>query len=160
MTIAQEFTKRTTFIVADAVAAAQFYVDVFGFSIWYDNELEVDERFPPCAPHNSVARLIIVKAIDPKIGMLGFLNYLDHQPEEIAGHKTRDHIRLGDPVLVFEVPDLEAVYQRAQQTNARIVTPPARWTVPAPNGGEIELFSMSMFDENGIYSEIGQARDQ
>ena len=156
--MADGITKRTTFIVSDAVEAAQFYCDVFGATVWYDNELGVDDRFPPCAPHMSRARLVIVKARDPKIGMLGFLSYVDHQPEPTPSFAGRDKLRLGDTVLVFEVDDLDEIYARVSRTKARIVSPPARWTVPGPAGGEIELYSMSLFDEQGIYMEVGQRR--
>ena len=153
-----DFTKRTTFVVDDAEAAARFYCDVFGMTTWYDNELDVDGRFPPCAPDGSAARLVIVKAEDPKIGMLGFLSYREHKPDRQADFVGREKLRLGDTVLVFEVDDLGETHRRAAQAGARIVTAPARWTVPGPDGGAIELYSMSMFDLQGIYMEVGQKR--
>ncbi len=156
--MADGFTKRTTFIVGDAARAAQFYCDVFGMTVWYDNELAVDGRFPPCAPDMSRARLVIVQARDPKIGMLGFLSYIDHSPEETPDFTDRTKLRLGDTVLVFEVDDLDETYARASRTDARIVSPPARWVVPGPAGGDIELYSMSLFDAQGIYMEVGQSR--
>lgn len=152
------FTKRTTFLVRNAAKAAQFYSDVFGMETWYNNKLDVDGRFPPCAPDAAPAHLVIVKAHDPKIGMLGFLSYLDHEAEVTPNFETREKLRYGDTILVFEVPDLDDIYKKAVETGARVVTPPARWTVPGPNGGTIELYSMSMFDSDGIYSEIGQTR--
>lgn len=156
--MADGFTKRTTFVVTDAAAAAQFYCDVFGMRVWYDNELAVDGRFPPCAPDQSRARLVIVKALDPKIGMLGFLSYVSERPEQTPGFEHRDKLRLGDTVLVFEVDDLEEIHARVKRTAARVVSAPARWVVPGPDGNEIELYSMSLFDEQGIYMEIGQRR--
>lgn len=153
-----DFPKRTTFLVQDAEAAARFYRKVFGMATWYDNELEVDGRFPPCAPDGAAARLVIVKANDPKIGMLGFLSYARHQPDRKADFINREKLRLGDTVLVFEVDDLHETHRRAAEAGARIVTPPARWTVPGPDGGALELFSMSMFDLQGIYMEVGQKR--
>lgn len=156
--MADGFTKRTTFIVADAANAAQFYCDVFGMTVWYDNELAVDGRFPPCMPDMSHARLVIVQARDPKIGMLGFLSYVSERPKNTPGFEDRDRLRLGDTVLVFEVDDLDEIYARVQRTGARIVSPPARWVVPGPSGGEIELYSMSLFDGQGIYMEVGQRR--
>lgn len=152
------FTKRTTFVVADAAASACFYQDVFGWSVWYDNVLPVDHRFPPTGPDGAKAHLMMLKAHDPKIGMIGFLSYVDHQPEEVPGFRERRQVRLGDTILVMEASDLEATHQRAVRAGARIVSPPARWTVPGPDGKPLELFAMSMFDPNGIYSEISQSR--
>ena len=153
-----DFPKRTTFVVQDAEAAARFYCEVFGMTTWYDNELDVDGRFPPCAPDGATARLVIVKANDPKIGMLGFLSYVQHQPDHQADFVSREKLRLGDTVLVFEVENLNETYRRAADSGARIVTKPARWSVPGPDGGTLELYSMSMFDSQGIYMEVGQKR--
>lgn len=153
------FTKRTTFIVADAVSASRFYRDVFGWTVWYDNAVTVAEGFPPCAPDGQPSRLIMLQAHDPKIGMVGFLAYEDFDPEPTPGFADRPKLRLGDAVLVLEAEHLDATYARAVAAGARIVNPPTRWTVPAPNGTDtIDLYSMSMFDPQGIYSEIGQSR--
>ena len=70
--------KRTTFIVADARASAQFYVEVFGWSVWYDNELVADRRFPPTpSGRDERVHLVILETTDPLIGKLGLLQYLE-----------------------------------------------------------------------------------
>lgn len=150
--------KRTTFIVEDADKAADFYRAVFDWNTWYDNNLAVDGRFPPLAPDQAMARLIMLKGPDPKIGMLGFMSY--HEPVEALQETGArpERLRLGDAILVIEAPDLDLVYERAKANGASIVTAPVGWTVPGPDGGTINLRSMSMFDSNGIYSEISQAR--
>ncbi|MEO1247459.1 MAG: VOC family protein [Pseudomonadota bacterium] len=152
------FTKRTTFVVDDAERASRFYREVFGWSVWYDNRLAVREGFPPCAPDGQDARLIMLEARDPKIGMLGFLAYEGFEPAEIPGHRERTTLRRGDAVLVMEADDVEETHQRAKAAGARIVNPPARWTVPSPQGGDLEIYTMSMFDPCGIYSEVSQSR--
>lgn len=150
--------KRTTFVVSDAVAASNFYRAVFDWEVWYDSELSVDGRFPPIAPDGAVARLIMLKGPDPKIGMLGFLSYID-PVEKLAETGDRpQRLRLGDSILVMEADDLEITYQRALKNGASVVSPPARWEVPGPDGKPIQLRTMAMFDLNGIYSEISQAR--
>ena len=152
------FPKRTTFLVDDAHAAAGFYRDVFGMSVWYDDTLPVDARFPPCAPDASPARLIILEANDPDVGKLGFLSYEKFDPEEAPGTRDRSEVRVGDPILVFTAANLDDVHERAVAAGARVVSPPVHWTVPGPDGGTIELYAMSMFDSQGIYSEISQTR--
>ena len=150
-----DILKRTTFIVADAEASAQFYVEVFGWTVWYDNLVKADRRFPPSgAPDQAEVRLVIVQAQDPKIGKLGFLQYLD-PPFDTGAPKERTMVRMGEPILVIETEDVDSVYSRARALGANIVTAPVDWEVPSPDGQSvIHLRSVSMFDPNGIYMEI------
>ena len=147
--------KRTTFIVADARASADFYRKVFGWTIWYDNIVRADQRFPPSgAPDRAEVRLIILEAIDPKIGKLGLLEYLE-PPFDTGRLEHRTRVRMGEPILVIETEDVDAVYERALATSARVVTAPVDWEVPSPDGAStIRLRSISMFDPNGIYMEV------
>ena len=146
--------RRTTFIVPDAAAAARFYVDVFGWTPWYDNVLAVDRRFPPAAPDGARAHLIILKVEDERIGMLGLLQYLE-APFDTAVPVNRSKVRMGEPILVIETRDIDGVHERARAAGANIVTPPVDWTVPSNDGqGVIHLRTMSLFDPNGIYMEV------
>ncbi len=150
-----DILKRTTFVVADAEASAQFYVKVFGWTVWYDNIVKADHRFPPSgAPDKAEVKLVIVQAADPKIGKLGFLEYLD-PPFDTGAPKDRTMIRMGEPILVIETEDVDGVYRRATELGANVVTAPVDWEVPSPDGQSvIHLRSVSMFDPNGIYMEI------
>ncbi|MCS6948356.1 MAG: VOC family protein [Steroidobacteraceae bacterium] len=154
----ENLLRRTTFIVPDARAAAQFYCDVFGWKKWYDNELSVDARFPPAAPDGARAHLVILQVEDPKIGMLGLMQYLD-PPFDTAVPTRRTKVRMGEPILVIETRDIDGVYRRALAAGANVVTPPVDWQVPSHDGkGVIHLRSMSMFDPNGIYMEVNVLR--
>lgn len=150
--------RRTTFVVPDAARAARFYREVFGFGIWYDNELAVDARFPPAAPDGARAHLVILKAEDPAIGMLGFLQYLE-APFDAGLPAGRTRIRMGETILVIESDDLDGVHARAVAGGARVVTPPVNWEVPSNDGQDVfRLRSLSMFDPNGIYLEVNMRR--
>lgn len=152
------FLKRTTFVVADAGRQAEFYRHVFGMTIWYDNELIPDADFPPAAPPGSRARLVILEARDPVIGKLGFLQYLDHPPARAVA-ASRERVRLGDPILVFETDDIAGVAARLRDTDATLVAGPKDWEVPSPDGrGVIRLTTLSLFDPEGIYMEVGSKR--
>ncbi|MDJ0657326.1 MAG: VOC family protein [Xanthomonadales bacterium] len=147
--------KRTTFIVRDAEASAAFYQAVFGWTVWYDNVVKADHRFPPSgAPDMAEVRLIILQALDPRIGKLGLLQYLDPPFDEgTPVHRTR--VRMGEPILVVETDDVDGVYQRATEQGAKAVTAPVDWEVPAPDGqSTIHLRTISLFDPNGIYMEV------
>ena len=146
--------RRTSFVVENADAIAQFYQDVFGWTRFYDNETPVDKRFPPCAPDAALAHLIILKADDPYIGMLGFMEYVGVTPET-ATDKNKKKLGIGDPILVLEVKDIDAVYERAKSSAARLVSEPIKWTVKDYSGeGLIHLCTFSFFDPNGIYVEV------
>ncbi len=149
--------KRTTFVVADAEKSAKFYADVFGWTVWYDNVLQADRRFPPSgAPDNADVRLIILQAEDAKIGKLGLLEYVD-PPFDTGITVNRTKIRCGEPILVIETDDVNGVYERAQAAGATVITSPVDWTVPAPDGASsIHLRSVSLFDPNGIYMEVSE----
>jgi catechol 2,3-dioxygenase-like lactoylglutathione lyase family enzyme len=152
------FFKRTTFVVGDAPRAAAFYRHVFGMRTWYDNELVPDADFPPAAPAGSRVRLIILEGEDAVIGKLGFLQYLDNPPSR-PGPKSTERVMLGETILVFETDDIHTLAARVRETAATIVAGPKDWEVPAVDGaGVIRLTTMSLFDPEGIYMEVGSKR--
>jgi catechol 2,3-dioxygenase-like lactoylglutathione lyase family enzyme len=146
--------KRTTFIAADAERQADFYTSVFGFQRWYDHELGVDHRYPPTgAPDGARARLIILQAQDPQVGMIGFLQYLDAALPEAP--RAEGRLRIGDPVLVLNVADVDEVHRRAIEAGATIGSPPTIWEVPQREGGGVTRLKMlSLFDPEGHYCEV------
>lgn len=151
--------RRTSFIVADADAAASFYQAIFGWTRFYDNETAVDRRFPPSAPGVTPAQIILLKADDPYIGMLGFMEYLDHTPAPSVD-KDRTKLGMGDALLVIETNDMEGTYKRAGEAGARLVSEPIDWTVTDYSGeGVIKLATFSFFDPNGLYVEVNTRRD-
>lgn len=150
--------RRTTFLVPDAEAAANFYVEVFGWTRWYDQELSVDRRFPPAAPDGARAHLVLIQAEDPRIGMLGLMQYLD-PPFDTAVKSGRSRVSMGEAILVIETKDPDGIHERAKARGATIVTPPVDWEVPRNDGqGVFKLRGMSMFDPNGIYMEVNAFR--
>ena len=143
--------KRTTFVVADADASARFFAEVFGLTEWYRNEFAVDGRFPPAAPDGTRAHLIVLKAEDPAIGMLGFLSYLADAPAP-AG-PVAPTVRMNQPILAFSCDDITALAERARAAGALSVTGPGVWTVPSQSGDPVRLHTVGVFDPTGIYAE-------
>src|SRR5689334_18927298 len=157
-TMADAILKRTTFLVPDAERAAKFYMDVFGWTKWYDNQVAVHASFPPAAPHNAPCRLILLKVEDPAIGMLGLMQYLS-PPFDAGVKKGRTKVQMGDPILVIETKDIDVIYPRAVKAGATIVAAPTDWEVPSHDGKSvIKLRTMSLFDPNGIYMEVNLKR--
>ena len=144
-----EILKRTTFIVADAEAAAQRYEFLFGFTRYYNNELPVDGRFPPVAPDQTPAHLVMLKAEDPKIGMLGFMSYIGFTPPKAQ----TGQMGIGSSVLVLQTQDTNAVYERAKTIEGMTIYGPEEWEVPAAAGGKLKLHTLSAIDPDGIYFE-------
>ena len=152
--------RRTSFVVADAEKIAKFYQHVFGWERFYDNDTPVDARFPPCAPDAALAKLIILKAKDPDIGMLGFMEYLGFEPE-VSTNKDKATLGIGDPILVIEAMDIDAVYAKVKKTEARLVSEPIKWTVKDYAGtGLIHLCTFSFFDPIGTYVEVNMRLGQ
>lgn len=149
--------KRTTFVVREAVEAAKFYQDVFGWKIWYNNTLEADYRFPPSgAPDKAKVHLVVLEVNDPKIGKLGLLSY-ENPPFDVGVAQNRTKVRMGETILVVNSQDVKAVYERAKKAGANIISEPIDWKVPGPGDNpEIHLRTLAMFDPNGIYMEVSQ----
>jgi len=148
--------RRTTFIVPDARAAAAFYESVFGWTRFYDHSLIAKAGFPPVGPNDEPVELVLLKAEDPRVGMVGFLQYVN-APFDTAVPTRRTKVRMGESILVVQCDDVNAVHASAIAAGATVSMPPTDWTVPSHDGKSvIHLRSMSMFDPNGVYSEINQ----
>ncbi len=143
--------KRTTFVVADAELAAQRYECILRWTRYYDDELLVDGRFPPIAPDGSRARLIMLQAEDPVIGMLGFLSYIDFAPQA-----PRTGMGIGSPVLVLSTSDAASVANSARSVEGVEATGPVEWQVPASDGRTITLKTVSLADVDGLYFEVSE----
>jgi catechol 2,3-dioxygenase-like lactoylglutathione lyase family enzyme len=147
---------RSTFIVGDIDAAIQFYGEVFGWRLAYDNVLAVDRRFPPAAADGAPARLVFFQGDDPEIGGIGFMKYLHHRMTP-GPSKHRKTVGEGEAILVVKSADPDACYLRILKTEAVVVAPPTDWTVPSHIQGQvIRLRTMSLFDPNGIYLEVNK----
>lgn len=146
--------RRTSFIVSDVEGTANFYQQIFGWKRFYDQETPVDKRFPPCAPDQTIGKIIILKVDDPFIGMIGFMEYQGYKPEKRVTAARRT-LGIGDTILIVEAKDIAATFDKARTVGAELVTEPVEWTVKAHSGaGVIRLSTFSFFDPNGIYVEV------
>jgi len=146
--------RRTSFIVSDVEATANFYQQIFGWARFYDHATPVDKRFPPCAPDQTIGKIIILKVDDPFIGMIGFMEYQGFKPEQRVTPERRT-LGIGDAILIIEAKNIPVTYDKARAAGAALVTEPVEWTVKAHSGeGVIRLSTFSFFDPNGIYVEV------
>lgn len=149
--------RRTTLIVRDLEASLRFYRDVFGFTVWYDSEIAVGGEVLPAGKPGALTRVVILKAEDPRVGMIGLMQYLDPPLDHPAQRGPR--MGIGDIVFVMETDDLPGVHARLKDHDARIHCPPLDWEVPNPAGGpSIKLTTLSFFDPDGYFIEVNAKR--
>ena len=125
--------RRTTFIVADAQRSASFYEHVFGWTRFYDHSLIAKAGFPPVGPRDEPVKLVLLKAQDPQIGMIGFLQYVE-APFDTGIATRRSKVRMGEAILVIQTDDVRGAHERAVAAGATISTPPTDWSVPSHDG--------------------------
>jgi catechol 2,3-dioxygenase-like lactoylglutathione lyase family enzyme len=149
--------RRTTLIVRDLERSLDFYTRVFGLSVWYDSEIRVGGAVLPAGEPNALTRVVILKAEDARVGMIGLMQYLDPPLERPPPPGPRKGI--GDIVFVMETDDLPGVHARLQAAGATIHCAPLDWEVPNPAGGPpIALTTLSFFDPDGFFIEVNAKR--
>jgi catechol 2,3-dioxygenase-like lactoylglutathione lyase family enzyme len=149
--------RRTTLIVSDVQVSLRFYTEIFGFAVWYDSEIRVGGEVLPAGAPRALTRVVILKAEDPRVGMIGLMQYLD--PPLEAPPQLAPRMGVGDIVFVMETDDLPGVYARLRENGARIHCPPLDWEVPNPaDGPAIKLTTLSFFDPDGYFIEVNAKR--
>jgi len=146
--------KRTTLIVRDAGRSLQFYRDVLGLSVWYDDEIVLGGVTLPVGAQGDRTRLVIMRAEDPVIGMIGLLQFT--APPLPAPAAERNTLGIGDVVFVMQTDDVEAVYARLQQWGARVQAPPHAFEVRGADGRLLRMSTVSFWDPDGYFFEINQ----
>ncbi len=69
--------KRTTLIVRDMNASSQWYEEVLGMTLYYDDEVILSGNGMAAGKKGDVTHLKIYKCEDPVIGMIGLLQWVD-----------------------------------------------------------------------------------
>jgi catechol 2,3-dioxygenase-like lactoylglutathione lyase family enzyme len=150
----QNVLKRTTLIVRDVRRSTQFYRDVLGLSVWYDDEIVLGGRGLAAGKQGDRTRLVIMKAQDPVIGMIGLLQFTEPPLPEPAGDRTR--LGIGDVVFVMQTDDVRAVHERLQAWGARVHAEPHEFVVRGADGVEVGMTTLSFWDPDGYFFEINE----
>jgi catechol 2,3-dioxygenase-like lactoylglutathione lyase family enzyme len=150
----QNIVKRTTLIVHDAGRSLQFYRDVLGMSVWYDDEIVLSGRGLAAGGAGDRTRLVIMRGLDPVIGMIGLLQWVEPALPRPAGE--RDRLGIGDVVFVTQSDDVHEVYRRLQAWGARIFAAPHEFRVRGADGQELVMTSISFWDPDGYFFEMNQ----
>jgi catechol 2,3-dioxygenase-like lactoylglutathione lyase family enzyme len=146
--------KRTTLIVRDAGRSLEFYRDVLGMTVWYDEEIVLGGVTLPVGARGDRTRLVIMRADDPVIGMIGLLQFTAPSlPVPAAERRT---LGIGDVVFVMQTDDVEAVHARLQQWGARVQAAPHAFEVKGADGSKLHMTTLSFWDPDGYFFEINQ----
>lgn len=145
--------KRTTLIVRDLERALAFYRDVLGFAVWYDGEIVLSGIGLAAGAAGDRTRLVIVKAQDPVVGMIGLLQFT---APELPAPPPRERLGIGDVVFVMQTDDVHGVHDRARAFGARIHAAPHAFAVTGASGERLEMTSLSVWDPDGYFIEVNQ----
>lgn len=154
--LAPPLVKRTTLIVRDIERSLGFYRDVLGMTVWYDDVITLSGVGLAAGGKGDRTRLVILKAEDPVIGMIGLLEFTAPRlPEPVM----RERLGIGDIVFVMQGRDVAEVHRRALAYGARIHAAPHRFEVRGASGQMIGMTSLSLWDPDGFFIEYNE-RDE
>jgi catechol 2,3-dioxygenase-like lactoylglutathione lyase family enzyme len=149
-----DIIKRTTLMVRNAEAAAQWYETVFGMTRWMDTPFTLSGGQIAAGKKGDKTRLIIMKCEHDFIGMLGLLEWTDPKMDAPAELPTR--IAFGAPIFVVQAVDCAATVVRARGLGSRIHAEPLAWTVTGADGKPMDMIGASFWDLDGYFFEVNQ----
>ncbi len=146
--------KRTTLIVRDIAKSQQWYEEVLGMSVWMDTDFTLSGQGLAAGKAGDVTHLTIMQANDPKIGMIGLLQWVD--PPMPAPEDIPTTVTYGNPTFVVEAEDAAASCEAARRLGTRIHSEPYEWSVRGHDGRMKHFLSVSLFDPDGYFYECNQ----
>lgn len=147
--------RRTTLIVKDMEASLAFYRDALGMTVAYDQELTSPGLVRAgAADKENSSRLVLLKANDGFIGMLGLWQFLD-QDQTVPAARSID-FSPGNIVLLFSSKTLDVTFPAAADVEGvAIVEPPHERRYPSDAGDIVVMVSM-LSDPDGHAVELNQ----
>lgn len=145
--------KRTTLIVANLERSLAFYRDLLGLSVWYDGEIVLSGQSLAAGAAGDRTRLVIMRAADPVIGMIGLLQWVDPALPPAA---PRSRLGIGDVVFVMQGDDVVETHRRLAAAGARIFAAPHPFEVRGADGTPLRMTSISFWDPDGYFIELNQ----
>lgn len=148
--------RRTTLVVRDIETSLAFYRDALGMTVEYDQELTspgLSMRADADGANRS--RLVLLKANDDFIGMLGLWQFLDQTEHDLAAPDAADFTP-GEIVLLFNAENLEEVFPKAAAVSGvKIIGEPKLRVYPSPQG-DIEVMVSMLVDPDGHTVELNK----
>jgi catechol 2,3-dioxygenase-like lactoylglutathione lyase family enzyme len=152
---APDIIKRTTLMVRDAESSARWYEAVFGMTRWMDVPFTLSGTQLAAGKKGDQTRLIIMKAVDDVIGMIGLLEWV--KPKQDAPTEIPTRIAFGAPIFVVAAQDCKATTDRARAAGSHIYCEPHDWSVTGADGQPKAMIGASFFDLDGYFFEVNQA---
>ncbi len=151
--------RRTTLVVQDIERSLEFYRDALGMVVIYDN-LILTPRDATVEEAERALRLLMLRANDDYIGVVGLLQYFKPAKERIdlAGTSFME----GTAVLLFNVEDLASTFERARNVEGVVVLDePMPVSYPSYDGeGVIEVIVSTLQDPDGFTIELNQLQSE
>ena len=145
--------KRTTLIIRDMNASSQWYEEVLGMTLYYDDEITLSGNGMAAGKKGDITHLKIYKCEDPVIGMIGLLQWID---PIMPAPEIPKSVGYGNPTFVVDTKDVQSLYARALKLNSNIHSHPHEWSVRGATGSMINFLGMSLFDPDGYFYEVNQ----
>lgn len=150
-----DIVKRTTLLVRDAERAAEWYESVFGMSRWMDVPFTLSGTQLATGKQGDRTRLVIMKAEHDTIGMIGLLEFVDPERDDIPAELPTE-IPFGTPIFVVAAQDTAATVERARAAGSRIHCEPREWSVTGADGKVKDMLGAGFWDLDGYYFETNQ----
>ena len=148
--------RRTTLVVRDIEKSLALYRDALGMTVEYDQELTspgLSMRYGADGENRS--RLVLLKANDSFIGMLGLWQFLDQTDQDLAEPDPADFTP-GEIVLLFNSNTLDVTFPAAAAApGVTIIGEPKERRYPSPAGDIVVMVSM-LTDNDGHTIELNQ----
>lgn len=148
--------RRTTLVVRDIEKSLALYRDALGMTVEYDQELTspgLSSRYQADGQNRS--RLVLLKANDGFIGMLGLWQFMDQTEKDLAEPDAADFTP-GEIVLLFNSKTLETTFPAAAAAPGVVALgAPKERRYPSPAGDIVVMVSM-LVDNDGHTVELNQ----
>lgn len=148
--------RRTTLIVRDIEKSLALYRDALGMTVEYDQQLTSPGLSTRAgADGKNRSRLVLLKANNDYIGMLGLWQFLDQTPQDKAAPDPADFTP-GDIVLLFNTDNLDDAFAKASKApGVSVVGAPSLRRYPSPKG-DIEVMVSMLTDNDGHTIELNK----
>ncbi len=150
----ETLVKRTTLIVRSIDRSLAFYRDVLGLTIWYDDGVVLSGIGLAAGKAGDTTRLVIVRAQDPVVGMIGLLEFT--APRLTAPAAPRNQLGIGDIVFVMQGGDVDGVHERAVTGGFRVHAAPHAFEVRGASGEQLRMRSLSLWDPDDYFIEYNE----
>lgn len=148
--------RRTTLVVQDIGRSLEFYRDALGMAVIYDNLILTPRDADGVDDAERALRLVMLRANDDYIGVVGLLQY--YKPVKETIDLTGTSFMEGTAVLLFNVEDLTGAFARARNVDGVVVIDePMPVSYPSYDGeGVIDVIVSTVQDPDGFTVELNQ----